>query len=491
MNSMRRGKARGHPWPLLTARSALMASACALALTSGCAPTAPGTQWPTDSEPGKTITILSGADTSVSPGDSPVESGESGMYQQLVDYWNSNLASQAGFTVQLDVVSGGATSEHSEMLAAAQTGDTSYDIYNLDNEWVSEFADSGYIRSVQGRVAESGFLPEPLRSGEDAAGHLDAVPFTTDVGLLYYRSDLVSAVQVRELHSFDDLVSRARKVMQRPGSGVSEGYAGQFATYEGLTVNALEVIWGHDRAAFDSDGKIRNSKAVTTGLQDLVDAFTPSRSAPPVAAPQETSYQEAQALADFATGKAVFMRNWPIDYSQLAAATPIAGEPATSYVAAHFGVAPLPFPSALGGQDLAIATGSPDPNEALQVISFLTSPSAERCLFAVGGFPATRQSAYAPGGSLTSSEYPDLCGRQPGRSVQIGPVILAALRTAIPRPTARYYSEFSTQLQDRVSAMLAAAAKGDEPYGAVATAVSTLVADLDAAADGRAPPPGG
>src|ERR1019366_4063607 len=61
----------------------------------------------------------------------------------------------------------------------------------LAAEWVSEFAAGGYIRSLQGRLPEGGFLRQPLASGRDASGRLYAAPFTTDVGLLYYRSDLV------------------------------------------------------------------------------------------------------------------------------------------------------------------------------------------------------------------------------------------------------------------------------------------------------------
>jgi multiple sugar transport system substrate-binding protein len=457
----------------------LLAAAVALGSAAGCT-SAAGTQWPLGSDVG--ITILSGSDTSVSPGNNPIYPNENGMYQQLVNYWNAYEAKIYGFSVTLDVIPGGATAEHAQMLAAAQTRGEHYDIYNLDNQSVTEFADGGYIRPLQGLVNTSGFLAAPLRSAEDASGQLYAVPFTTDVGLLYYRSDFVGADEVNSLHSFQAMINLARSEMLRH-PGVSEGYAGQFASYEGLTVNALEAIWGNDRAAFGSDGTIQDTAAVTRGLEDLVDAFTPGQTGRSVVPAAELYYQEEQAFQDFATGKTVFMRNWPIYYEQLAA-----GQPGT--VSLHdVGVAPLPFPSALGGQDLAIASSSPDPRQALEVIDFLTSASAERCLFAVGGFPATRTSAYAPGNWLPAGPISNqpLCGTKAGASVHIGPEIKAALGTAIPRPTTRYYTEFTSLLQNQVWNLLSQASQGDETDSGIAAVVSGLTADLRAAAAGNAP----
>ena len=98
------------------------------------------------------------------------------------------------------------------------------------------------------------------------------------------------------------------------------------------------------------------------------------------------------------------------------------------------------------------------------MIEFLTSAAAERCLFAVGGFPATRASAYARGNWLPPDPISNqpLCGKKAGASVNIGPEIKAALGTAIQRPTTRYYTDFTTLLQHQVWNMLSQASQGDE-----------------------------
>jgi multiple sugar transport system substrate-binding protein len=461
---------------------AALAAGLAVATAAGCT-SVPGTEpWPSAGPGEPVITILSGTDTSIGAGDKPVSKGEPGMYSELVDWWNAHEAPVRHFRLRLDVIPGGATVGHSQMLAAAQARDAGYDIYNLDSQWVPEFAAAGYIRSLQGRLPVNGFLEKPLASGEDASGRLYAAPFTTDVGLLYYRTDLVTPASLHSLTQMMRAAQNAITVAGRSGDVPTEGYAGQFGQYEGLTVNVLEMIRGYDHAAFAADGTIADPGAVSAVFQQLADMFSDGQMSA-----GELTYSETQALAAFANGQAVFMRNWPIYYEQLA----VGGQAgSTSKVAHHFAVAPLPFPSVLGGQDLAISAASRDPGDALQAIEFLTSAEAERCLFAVGGFPATRRSAYAQNGSLPAGYgqqggYP-LCGDQAGRSVQIGKVIIDALDSAIPRPVTAYYTEFSTVMQDEVWPMLRRASQGLSPD--VPKVVRALQQDLRAAAAGRAPP---
>jgi trehalose/maltose transport system substrate-binding protein len=414
-------------------------------------------RWATGTFPGRTIKILSGTDVSVGTGDTPAKPGESGIYQQLAEWWNTHQAVRLGFRIQFDVIPGGATAVHSQMLAEAQTHSAEHDIYDLDGQWVPEFAANGFIRSLDGQgIVAKAFLPGPLASARGPGGGLYSVPFTTDVGLLYYRKSLVSADRLNRLHSFRDLMNLARDTHQV--------YAGQFARYEGLTVNALEAIWAHDRHAFADDGSVRDRKAVASGLRDLSAGFTGNPVPIPAA---ERSYTEVEDLKDFATGRSTLMRNWPIYYGQLRSGITDVGN--------DFGVVALPFRSALGGQNMAVATSSTDPGDALAAITFLTSADAERCLFAVGGFPATRGSAYDERGLPGNG----LCGSRPSPSTEIAAQVKAALAKAEPRPRSRYYTEFSDVLQTSTDRMLAGADPDRE--------IARLVDRLKAAAAGRAP----
>lgn len=468
--------------------SALLASAV---LLGGCTTQH---QWHNTHSPA-TITILTGSDTSIGVGNQHLQ-GDSGMYTHLANWWNKYEAPSQHFDIQFDVISGGATEEHSEMLAAAQSGDSGYDIFNLDNQWVSEFAAGGYIRPLDGRLDTAVFLPGPLHSAEDAAGHLYAVPFTTDVGLLYYRSDLVDKADRKAVNSYAGLIRVAEKALRGHPAGVTEGYVGQFDNYEGLTVNTLEAIWGHDSAAFGGNGSVtgpKATKAVAAGLSDLADAFIRKSGGMRVVRQRELTYEEPQAASDFASGDAVFMRNWPIWYPQLRAGAHISGAPEEVRIAEDVGVRPLPFPSALGGQDLAISSHSLDPGYALEAARFLTSIPAERCLFAVGGFPSTLKQAYSPGRppiTYDGSQVP-LCGTDTGSGTSpIAGTILDALAGAVRRPTTPYYSEFSARLQSDVGWWLALKAN-NRPGPSASVEASALVKDLNSAVTGHDPPGGG
>ena len=88
-----------------------------------------------------------------------------------------------------------------------------------------------------------------------------------------------------------------------------------------------------------------------------------------------------------------------------------------------------------------MATSSRNPNTALEVIQYLTSASAERCLLAVGGFPATRASAYSssslPSATLSDDQPDAYCGTvsSPGFTVELSNAIRDALQEAVPRPS--------------------------------------------------------
>jgi hypothetical protein len=152
----------------------VIAVAALTACAAGCSAAGPS-PWPTAQKGPVTITILSGTDSSISPGSSPLP-GATGMYSELIDWWNAYEKPITGIRVQMDTIDGGATLEHSEMLAAAQADDAGYDIYNLDNEWVSEFAAGNYIRVPGRRKTRRGRPPAVRQHDGQATEHRQRNP---------------------------------------------------------------------------------------------------------------------------------------------------------------------------------------------------------------------------------------------------------------------------------------------------------------------------
>jgi multiple sugar transport system substrate-binding protein len=376
---------------------------------------APGT----DLEPGPLV-ILSGKDDSAG-----------GQRQALIEQWN---ALHPRNPARMEELPGQADAQRSGMLTQAQSGSQPVDIYNLDEIWVAEFAKAGYLRALA-PTDTGGFLTAPLSTCR-YAGRLWALPFNSDAGLLFYRKDLVPAPPASWTAMSDDI---ARAFGGSPATRdplLAAGYAGQLADYEGLTVNALEAIWAAGWDVVDSDGQVViDSPQARAGLRWLATGLeTPD---PQVILQQSRTFDEAQSTHAFYDHKVVFLRMWPVAYRTLQA--PSGNQPAGTGPP-PFGVSRLPGPSALGGQDLAIASGTRRPRAAQALIEFLTSERSQQILFERGGFAATREIVYHDAAVIEKYAY--------------APVLLDAVRSARPRPVTPHYARFTEVFRQLVRSAL-------------------------------------
>ncbi len=398
---------------------------------------------PNDLPPGE-LMILSGRDDSID-----------GQRQVLIDQWNAVHPRNKATIVELPGI---ADAQRSEMVARAQSGAADVDIFNLDVTWIAEFAKAGYIRPLdESGLDTSGFLPNPLKTGE-YDGKLWALPFNTDAGLLYYRTDLVS----QPPGSWSQLRRSVEEILAQPGGAqhsVTAGYVGQLAAYEGLTVNALEAI----QSAAGGSEVIRDGKVVVdlADIQEGVDRLRPGSENPHVVLPESLEYDEQESTQAFREGKALFMRNWPVAYRSLSHAIDGDGSGAGGAAGqrAPFGVTPLPGPSVLGGQDLAIAKKSGNPKAAQALIEFLTDARSEQILFERGGLAATREIVYKDATIRQRYPYAD--------------VLLQAIQRAHPRPVTPCYTTFSKVFRTAIDKAI----RDDEPLPA--DFKETLEAALD------------
>jgi multiple sugar transport system substrate-binding protein len=390
-----------------------------------------------------TLKILSGTDDSFG-----------GQRQALIDQWNALGGGRP--KAEVVTVAGGTDAVRDEMVARAQAGGD-IDVYNLDVTLMAEFVHFDYLRPLdRDRVDLEGFLENPLRTCE-RDGKLWALPFNTDAALLYYRRDLLGDAPLPT--SWAGITNRVEDVFAaaKAGPGAAAraslvaGYTGQFADYEGLSVNAFEAIWAAGGDVVDDHGNVViDSAEAREGLQRLAIGFQPGN--PQIILPESTGFQESEATQAFRDGKVIFMRNWPVRYRDLT------GESGTPPV--DFGVTRVPNRSVLGGQNLAVAAGSDQPRAAQELINFLTSPRSQQILFERGGFAATREIVYHD--------------REVQEQYAYAETLLDAIKQARPRPDTPHYALFSKvfrqgvrealanggQLPDGFAARLADALKG-------------------------------
>ncbi|MBB6121747.1 extracellular solute-binding protein [Nocardiopsis algeriensis] len=355
--------------------------------------------------------------------------GDGGVYTQLVRRWEEQ---NPGWDVDILWLSPRADEQRSQLAVAMQTDPASYDVVLIDNQWVPEFSERSWIRAVDTEhddLAWNGFLSR----AQQAVCHLDrpwAVPLHMDVGLLYYRADLVDpddiaeAIEADDANSWQELLELAGEV--RDEHGLPYGYTGQFGNYEGLTVNALEFLL-HDAAGPDGgqelfigedDGACATAVATSTefgGLRPLEDEFTHGRAGESVIPASALEETETESLNRFRDGDVVFMRHWPRAVPQLQAdaggtetlqeglewvgwgGKAEGAEPA-------FGVLPLPT-AVLGGNGLAVTEGTRHPEEAWSLVRTMTDEDAQEDLHASGLLPARRSGYQLETGSSTDAHY--------------------------------------------------------------------------------------
>lgn len=303
------------------------------------------------------ITLVQGKDTS-------------NFVQGQLDKWNSQHPDQKVTLIELPE---DADAQRQQMIQNANAKSDAYSILAVDNVWTAEFAANRYIAELPQdqfpNVAQ--FLP-PVADSAKYKDKLYAVPYASDGGLLYYRTDLMQAAGITAPpKTWAELIADCKKVQATPQGAGANCYAGQFQKYEGLTVNAAEAINGAGGVITDKDGKPDvNTQAAKDGLNFLADGFKQGY------IPKEAlTYKEEEARRSFQEGKLVFERQWPYMYA-LASKTD-----GSSQVAGKFAVAPLPGlngpgVSSLGGHALGISPYAKNKKTAVDFINFYTSKEA-------------------------------------------------------------------------------------------------------------------
>src|SRR3954453_16485904 len=272
----------------------------------------------------------------------------SGIMPFIADQWN---AAHPNEKVTIKQQSDQADQQLSDLEQHFQAKDPNYDVVTVDVVWTAEVGAKGWVipPTAQNTRDTATRLPATVKAAS-YNGKLYAAPYASDGGLLYYRTDLAKTAPT----TWDQLISSCQgKTTSGTITGSKPGcYAGQFAKYEGLTVNAAEAINAAGGEIVGPDGKTAtvDSAQSEQGLNFLVNGFKQGY------IPKEAlGFQETQSLNAFSAGQLMYMRNWPYAVAVLNAKG--------SKVIGKFGIAPLPGPSgpgpaSLGGHSLGISTYS-------------------------------------------------------------------------------------------------------------------------------------
>lgn len=274
-------------------------------------------------------------------------------------------------------------------------------------------------------------------------GRLFAVPWSTSVGRLFYRTDLLARYGLPVPRTWEELAASARQIQEgerAAGRGDFWGFVWQGRAGEGLTANALE--WLASRGAppiLAGDGRITvdSPQAVVALGQAVswVDTISPGA---------VLEMGGGESLEAFNAGNAAFLRYWSSGLHLFGAAdSPVRGQVAMAELPAgdgpggrHAGV--------LGGFGLAVARRSKVPELAVDLVRWLTGPAEQKRRALAGGFDPSLPQLY---------DEPELVAARPHY-----PALRAALEAATlrPVPEARAgYDALSQALAQGVHGILA------------------------------------
>lgn len=124
----------------------------------------------------------------------------------LLDDWNARHPDQKVTLVELP---DSADETRSQMITELRSGDSRFDILNIDVAWTSEFAAAGWIAPLdRSRFPLDSFLP-PVVETATFDGRLYAVPYVTNAALLYYREDVLREEGVEPPRTWSELARQA------------------------------------------------------------------------------------------------------------------------------------------------------------------------------------------------------------------------------------------------------------------------------------------
>jgi multiple sugar transport system substrate-binding protein len=350
---------------------------------------------------------------------------DSGALQQAAD--RCSRASGGRYVIRYNKLPRTADGQRQQLVRRLAAHDPALDILGLDVTWAPEFAEAGWIRPWTGAhraEAVRDTLAAPLLTAT-WKDRLYAVPYNTNVQLLWYRADLVPEPPA----TWAGMLDAARALAK---AGKPHRIEVQGAQYEGLTV------WFNTLVA-SAGGSILNADATAPSLGPpavRAAGIMHELATSPAADPSLANQTEDQNRLAMEAGSAAFELNYPFVYPAMKADNP--------ELFRHFRWARYPRVDAgrparvtIGGIDLAVGAYSRRPALAFEAALCLRDRDNQLTAALRGGLPPTLRGLYTD--PAIERSYP------------FAGDILAELENAALRPRTPAYQNVSIAVSHTLS----------------------------------------
>jgi multiple sugar transport system substrate-binding protein len=296
----------------------------------------------------------------------------SGAYGTAIDLFKKE---NPNVNVKLVELPESADEQRTQLVQRLDAESDECDVLGMDVIWTAEFAAQDWLQDTTDIIEprQDDFIPSTLETAQYEDKYW-AVPYHTNAGFLYYRTDQVQ----QPPETWEDVYAAA---------GENNGIVYQGARYEGLTVNFLELLYSGGGTVLSEDGsEVQvNSPEGEAALEFMAQGVQEGTAPKAV-----TTYMEEESRRAFENGNATFMRNWPYAYA-------LGKE---SKIAKNFDVGTFPGfeggepAGVLGGINLGISAFSKNPEGAAAFIDFATGPEVQKANFIESAAPPATAAAY-------------------------------------------------------------------------------------------------
>ncbi|HPT63587.1 MAG TPA: ABC transporter substrate-binding protein [Candidatus Atribacteria bacterium] len=295
-----------------------------------------------------------------------------------------------------------ATDRYGLYLQFFEARSSDIDVYQIDVIWPGDLAEHLLDLYEFGakEIADEHF--PAIIENNTVDGRLVGIPWFTDAGLLYYRTDLLEKYGLEVPKTWAEFEEVARIIQEGERAEGNEdfwGFVWQGNAYEGLTCNALEWICSNGGGTIISPDGV-----ITINNPNAIEAIEmAARWVGTISPAGVTGFAEEDARSLFQSGNAAFMRNWPYAYAL--------GQSEESVIAGKFDVASLPAgrsghgAATLGGWQLAVSKYSNNPEIAADVALFMASPEEQKIRAIKGSFTPTIMTLYEDPEVLESAPF--------------------------------------------------------------------------------------
>jgi len=312
---------------------------------------------------------------------------EAGSYGKLIEQFED----ETGIKVTVVQAPQSTTDNLAQQLQFLGAGSADLDVYQIDVIWPGILADHSVdLREYLPAEDIDAHFPAIVENNT-VDGKLVGLPWYTDAGLLYYRTDLLEkygySAPPTTWDELEEMAAAIQEGERGEGNDAFWGYVWQGNNYEGLTCDALEWQYSHDGGSIiEPDGTISINNANAAAAFDRAAGWVDTISPPGV-----TTYQEEDARGVWQSGNAAFMRNWPYAFSL--------GNTDDSPIQGLFDATVLPtgatnHAATLGGWQLMVSKYSENVEEAVQLVAFLASQEGQKSRAITNSYLPTIGSLY-------------------------------------------------------------------------------------------------